>query len=101
MYDLAFDRYQKHPSGWYHGASLSALVKLAAAKQYVLIGCDSTGANAFLCVKTWRLENCLPYWLPTRFIPALIDYAKRAKPSNLSDHKVYVAVEAVMRALPI
>jgi hypothetical protein len=46
-YDPAFDRYQKHPSGWYHGASLGALAKLAHSKNYLLAGCDSFGANAF------------------------------------------------------
>lgn len=33
-YDADFDRHQKHPSGWYHGASLSALAKLCAAHGY-------------------------------------------------------------------
>lgn len=36
-----------HPSGFYHGASLAALVKLGQEKGYVLVGCDSQGANAF------------------------------------------------------
>lgn len=30
-YDETFERHEKHPSGWYHGASLSALSKLAAS----------------------------------------------------------------------
>jgi len=46
-YEPAFDRYQKHPSGWYHGASVKALAKLGERKGYVLAGCDSHGANAF------------------------------------------------------
>jgi hypothetical protein len=45
-YDPAYDRYQKHPSGWYHGASLTALTRLARAKGYLLACCDSAGANA-------------------------------------------------------
>jgi hypothetical protein len=31
----------------YYGASLLALVKLGASKGYALVGCDSTGVNAF------------------------------------------------------
>jgi hypothetical protein len=50
-YDPAFDRDEKHTSGWYHGASLRALDKLARAKGYVLVGCDSAGANAFFVRK--------------------------------------------------
>jgi hypothetical protein len=37
----------KHPSGFYHGASLAALTKLGIKKGYALAGCDSMGVNAF------------------------------------------------------
>ncbi|MEQ9266223.1 MAG: hypothetical protein RLN81_13425 [Balneolaceae bacterium] len=46
-YDKSFYRYDKHKSGWYHGASLVALQKLGLEKGYNLIGCDSNGVNAF------------------------------------------------------
>lgn len=46
-YDPLFDCYRKHLSGLYHGASLMALVKLAREKGYALVGCDSSGVNAF------------------------------------------------------
>jgi len=46
-YDQEFIRHQKHESGWYHGASLSALAKLADKKGYALVGCGSNGVNAF------------------------------------------------------
>ena len=46
-YDPEFDRYTKHPSGLYFGASLRALTKLAQEKGYILAGCDSRGVNAF------------------------------------------------------
>jgi len=36
-----------HPSGIYFGASLPALVALAARKGYRFVGCESHGANAF------------------------------------------------------
>lgn len=46
-YDPEFDRYAKHPSGFYHGASLTALQRLGTQKGYQLVGCDFTGVNAF------------------------------------------------------
>jgi hypothetical protein len=46
-YDPFFAFHEKHPSGFYHGASLTALVRLAHEKGYALIGCDSKGVNAF------------------------------------------------------
>lgn len=46
-YDPLFDRHQKHLSGFYHGASLTALAKLANKKGYALVGCDTKGVNAF------------------------------------------------------
>lgn len=54
-YDPIFDRYARHPSGLYHGASLAALVKLADQKGYALVGCDSMGINAFFVRR-----DCLP-----------------------------------------
>ena len=42
-----FERYAKHPSGFFHGASLAALESLGKRKGYYLIGCDLTGTNAF------------------------------------------------------
>ncbi len=46
-YDPSFDRYQKHPSGWYHGASLAAFSKLCATHGYGLAAISSAGGNAF------------------------------------------------------
>jgi len=46
-YDAAFDRHQKHASGWYHGASLTALDRLAGLHGYVLIAVSDAGGNAF------------------------------------------------------
>jgi hypothetical protein len=47
-YTRDFDRYSVHASGFYHGASLTALARLGERKGYVLAGCDSRGTNAFL-----------------------------------------------------
>jgi hypothetical protein len=46
-YDPQFERFAKHPSGFFHGASLKAMEKLGRRKGYRLVGCDSTGTNAF------------------------------------------------------
>lgn len=50
-YDPNFDRFKKHPSGFYFGASLLAFTKLARSRGYILVGCDSSGANAFFVRK--------------------------------------------------
>jgi hypothetical protein len=47
VYDPQFDRHRYHPSGLYHGASLAALAKVGREKGYILVGCESHGANAF------------------------------------------------------
>jgi hypothetical protein len=46
-YDPAFDRHNKHPRGWYHGASLTALAKLCAAHGYGLAAGSDGSCNAF------------------------------------------------------
>lgn len=46
IYDPKFNRFEKHKSGMYYGASLSAFTKLAKKKGYVLVGCTG-GVNAF------------------------------------------------------
>ena len=46
-YDDNFERHAKHPSGWYHGASLSALSSLCESNGYALVEIASEGTNAF------------------------------------------------------
>lgn len=46
-YDPEFDRFTKHPSGFYHGASLPALAKLGKRKGYMLVHAESGGVDAF------------------------------------------------------
>ena len=46
-YDANFDYRAKHRNGFYHGASLAALAKLARQRGYILAACDSSGTNAF------------------------------------------------------
>jgi hypothetical protein len=46
-YDPAFERHTKHPSGWYHGASITALARLCARHGYQLAAVSDAGLNAF------------------------------------------------------
>jgi hypothetical protein len=48
-YDENFERHDKHESGWYHGASLKAFIKLFNEKNYALI--KTTGGNNAFFVK--------------------------------------------------
>ena len=50
-YKADFNRWDFHDSGWYHGASVGALAKLADEKGYDLVCCDSSGVNAFFVRK--------------------------------------------------
>jgi hypothetical protein len=63
-YDDKFDRHEKHPSGWYHGASLSALARLCAAHGYGLADVSEAGANAFF-TRTGTLDPGTA-WRPNR-----------------------------------
>jgi len=56
-YDPEFERYARHASGFFHGASLAALEKLGRQKGYYLIGCDSTGTNAFFLRSDIAIEG--------------------------------------------
>ncbi|MGY8633880.1 hypothetical protein RAD15_15505 [Bradyrhizobium sp. 14AA] len=60
-YDPAFDRHQKHSSGWYHGASLTALAGLCRQHGYGLAAISDNGGNAFFTpdgtldpIREWR-----------------------------------------------
>jgi hypothetical protein len=64
-YDPAFDRHQKHPKGWYHGASLAALSKLCSHHGYGLAAVSSAGGNAFF-TKVGRLDPERA-WKPNSF----------------------------------
>jgi hypothetical protein len=46
-YDPDFDRFGRHPSGFYHGASLPALAKLGKRKGYMLVHAESGAVDAF------------------------------------------------------
>jgi len=80
-YDPTFYRFDKHKSGWYHGASLRALVKLGKEKSYSLIGCDSEGANAFFVRDDLELSGLEVQEVESAFYPM----RKRQKVCNLKD----------------
>jgi len=61
-YDESFDRHRKHPSGWYHGASLTALARLCASHGYGLAAVSEAGLNAFF-TKSGALDP-ISAWLP-------------------------------------
>jgi hypothetical protein len=61
-YDPAFDRQEKHPRGWYHGASLTAL---CAAHGYGLSAVSQAGANAFF-TESGKLDPAAS-WRPNTF----------------------------------
>jgi len=46
-YNPKFERHASHPTGWYHGASLTALTKLCAAHAMKLVAIAKGGGNAF------------------------------------------------------
>lgn len=80
-YSPNFDRYKKHSSGLYHGASLSALTKLAKSKGYILVGCDSTGCNAFFVSKEAAKKKLPEFNVKEAYYP----HSRRLKELSLSE----------------
>jgi hypothetical protein len=68
-YDPNFDRFAKHPTGYYHGASLAALAKLGEKKGYILAGCDSSGTNAFFVRRDVAAAKINPVSVTDAFFP--------------------------------
>jgi hypothetical protein len=83
-YDPAFDRHEKHPSGWYHGASLTALCKLCRPHGYGLAAVSAAGANAFFTA-SGRLDPASA-WRPNAF---------REKYSHVGHDAQWQAVKAL------
>jgi hypothetical protein len=46
-YKLDFERHKEHPSGWYCGASLTAISRLCEDHGYSLVAISASGVNAF------------------------------------------------------
>lgn len=81
-YDPEFDRAKKHPTGWYHGASLTALAKLCASHGYGLQAVSLHGGNAFF-TETGALDPQAA-WKPTLL---------RDKSSGLTAHEQWSAIK--------
>ena len=71
-YDPGFNRHQKHPSGWYEGASITALSKLAARHGYGLAAVSGYGINLFFTkdgkldpVSSWQTDSLRNRWSNT------------------------------------
>ncbi|WP_051953120.1 hypothetical protein [Methylocapsa aurea] len=69
-------------NGFYEGASLAALDKLAKAKGYRLIGCESSGVNAFFL----RNDIQAPQF-PTVTVAEAFLYHRRSVASGLTDEQ--------------
>lgn len=83
-YDPEFDRAKKHPSGWYHGASLAALAKLVASKGYYLADVAAGGGNAFF-TRSGNLDPASA-WRPTTL---------RDQMSASSSEEQWLAIQAM------
>jgi len=59
-YDPAFERNANHCTGWYHGASITALVKLCARYGYKLVAVSTSGGNAFFTPEANELPSLDP-----------------------------------------
>lgn len=55
-YDPNFNRFDKHYSGKYSGASLPALNELAVKKGFYFIGCNSAGNNAYFLSSKYLMK---------------------------------------------
>jgi len=93
-YDPQFYVHKKHPSGWYHGASLSALTKLGNSKGYILVGCDSKGVNAFFVRKDSAHGKLSEVSVEEAFYPhsSRLRIASVQQQYKLIEHQDYVHV---------
>ncbi len=81
-YDAIFNRLENHPSGYYFGASLLCLQKLAQKKGYILIGCDSKGCNAFFVRSDIARPHFVELSAATAYYPLTEGWAKRPTPEE-------------------
>ena len=93
-YDPQFDRHKIHPTGFYHGASLVALTKLAHAKGYVLVGCDSAGIDAFFVRKDVAKGKIVEMSIQQAYFPHILreDKESTAKQFEHIKHLEFVEI---------
>ena len=69
-YDPTFERFSKHHSGQYFGASLQAMISLASERGFSFVGTNSNGVNAFF-IREDLADKVLPKIKKIRSYPAL------------------------------
>jgi hypothetical protein len=89
-YDPSFD-FSQSPHEFYQGVSLAALGKLATEKGYRLIGCESSGTNAFFL----RNDIDAPSF-PTQTVAESFRYHARSREGGW----IGPEQEAIMKRLP-
>jgi len=82
QYDANFNRFEKHPSGYYFGASLLSLQKLAHKKGFILIGCDSKGCNAFFVRSDLARHHFVELSAAAAYYPLTEGWAIRPTPEE-------------------
>jgi hypothetical protein len=90
-YDPHFDRHNKHPSGWYHGASIVALHRLCEAHGYHLVSVAAGGGNAFF-VRSDSMASDLPQLKPQ---DAYRECLLRNKWSSTNAHQQWNAIRTL------
>ncbi len=71
-YAAGFSAANAHPSGYYHGASLTALERLGREKGYALVAVDAAGVNAFFVRDAVRPETLRARSAAELFRPHLV-----------------------------
>ena len=93
-----FDRMKAHYSGCYFGASIAALVHLAARKGYSLVGTNTTGCNAFF-VRDAHMASLGPRIADKRPRPARFRVSHDT--AGQLDHKTTLEAVELLTALPV
>lgn len=98
-YEPDFQRSESHHTNIYYGASLKALCLLAKKKGYALVGCSSSGVNAFF-VKQDLKPDALPELTATQGFVAGQFRESRTPQGDLA----FLSIEeeqAILKSLPL
>jgi len=98
-YRADFDRVQAHHSGLYFGASLAALHSLLGPRGYHLVGCTSSGVNAF-----WAHESTGAH-MPTQSVESAFRACgvrqERDVDGRLTYRRANAELMSVIESLPL
>lgn len=95
-YDSEFVRTNKHHSTIYYGASLAALTSLAHKKGYALIGCNSSGNNAFYIRRDLMNANLKELGVQEAFVRN-----KFRESRDASGNLIFMSIEEERRLLSV